>query len=69
MILCEYIDIQGRVLRVRGIGAALDHATYNTGDMQVVAACLLAMVILIVLVNRVFWDPLYQYAARFKMEL
>jgi NitT/TauT family transport system permease protein len=69
MILCEYIDVEGRILKVRGIGATLDQATYNTGDMQIVAASLLAMVILIVLVNRLIWDPLYQRAARFKMEL
>ncbi len=69
MILCEYIAVEGRVLKVRGIGATLDHATYVTGDMQIVAVSLLAMVVLIVSVNRLFWDPIYQYAARFKMVL
>jgi len=54
---------------VRGIGATLDRATYRSGDMQVVAASLASMVLLIIFVNRLFWDPLYQrVAARYKME-
>lgn len=68
MILCEYLEAGGRSYSVRGIGATLDRATYVTGDMQVVAASLASMVLLIVLVNRLFWDPLYQHAAdRYKM--
>lgn len=69
LILCEYIETGGRVFSVRGIGATLDRANYGSGDMQVVAASLLAMVLLIVAVNRFFWDPLYQRAAsRYKMD-
>jgi NitT/TauT family transport system permease protein len=69
MILCEYLEAGRRVHSVRGIGATLDRATYLSGDMQVVAACLMSMVLLIVLVNRFFWDPLYQrVATRYKME-
>ncbi len=38
--------------------------------MQVVAASLGSMVLLIILVNRLFWDPVYRYAAsRYKMEV
>ena len=69
LILCEYIETGGRVISVRGIGATLDRANYGSGDMQVVAASLMAMVLLIVLVNSFFWDPLYQRAAsRYKMD-
>lgn len=69
LILCEYIETGGRVISVRGIGATLDRANYGSGDMQVVAASLMAMVLLIVAVNRFFWDPLYQRAAsRYKMD-
>ncbi|MGH8631912.1 MAG: ABC transporter permease subunit, partial [Burkholderiales bacterium] len=56
MILCEYLEADGKVLSVRGIGATLARATYVSGDMQVVAASLASMVLLIVLVNRLFWD-------------
>jgi NitT/TauT family transport system permease protein len=63
MILCEYLEAAGKTYSVRGVGATLDRATYLTGDMQVVAASLGSMVLLIILVNRLFWDPLYRYAA------
>jgi len=69
MILCEYLEAGHEVYQVRGIGATLDRATYASGDLQMVSACLAAMVLLIVLVNRLFWDPLYQrVATRYKME-
>ena len=69
MILCEFIEAGRETHSVRGIGATLDRATYTTGDMQVVAASLASMVLLIVMVNRFVWEPLYQrLAARYKME-
>ena len=47
----------------------LDRATYVTGDHQVIALSLLSMVALVVVVNRVFWQPVYQrVVARYKME-
>jgi NitT/TauT family transport system permease protein len=69
IIFSEYIVAGGRRYEVKGIGAMLDRATYVTGDQQVIALSLLSMVALVVLVNRVFWDPVYQrVAARYKME-
>lgn len=69
IILSEYVIAGGKLYAVRGIGAILDHATYVTGDGQVVALSLAAMVTLIVLVNRLFWEPLYRgVAERYKME-
>jgi NitT/TauT family transport system permease protein len=70
MILCEYLEAGGRIMSVRGIGATLAHATYVTADMQVVAASLGSMVLLIILVNRLFWDPLYlRVATRYRMDV
>jgi NitT/TauT family transport system permease protein len=69
IIFSEYMVAGGRRYEVRGIGAMLDRATYVTGDRQVIALSLLSMVALVVLVNRVFWQPVYQrVAARYKME-
>jgi NitT/TauT family transport system permease protein len=69
IIFSEYIVAGGRRYEVQGIGAMLDRATYVTGDGQVIALSLLSMVALVVLVNRVFWQPVYQrVAARYKME-
>jgi NitT/TauT family transport system permease protein len=68
IIFSEYVVAAGRTYEVRGIGATLDRATYVTGDQQVVALSLLAMVALVLLVNRLFWDPLYErVAARYRM--
>ncbi len=69
IIFSEYVVAGGRLHSVRGIGATLDHATYVTGDLQVVTLSLASMVALVVLVNRLFWDPVYQHVAeRYKME-
>ena len=69
IILSEYVISGGTLYRVRGIGSTLDHATYVTGDAQVIVLSLAAMVTLIVVVNRVFWQPLYERVAeRYKME-
>jgi len=69
MILCEYIEAGKAVHSVRGIGATLDRATYHSGDMQIVAASLASMVLLIVAVNRFLWDPLYQrVASRYRLD-
>src|SRR5947208_16695141 len=57
IIFSEYVVAGGRRYEVRGIGATLDRATYITGDLQVVTLSLASMVALVVLVNRVFWDP------------
>lgn len=69
IIFSEYVVAGGRHYEVPGIGATLDRATYVTGDLQVVTLSLVSMVVLVVLVNRVFWDPLYQHVAeRYKLE-
>jgi NitT/TauT family transport system permease protein len=69
IIFAEYVVTGGKTYAVRGIGATLDRATYVTGDMQVVTLSLLTMVALVVFVNRVFWDPLYQHVSqRYKLE-
>ena len=69
IIFSEYVLAAGKLYSVPGIGATLDRATYVTGDKQVIVASLASMVLLVVLVNRLFWDPLYQHvAARYKMD-
>jgi NitT/TauT family transport system permease protein len=69
IVLAEYVTAGGQRHVVTGIGASLDRATYETGDAQVIALSLLAMVTLVVAVNRVFWAPLYrQVGARYKMD-
>ncbi len=69
IIFSEYVVAGGKTYSVRGIGATLDRATWVSGDSQVMVASLASMVLLVVLVNRLFWDPLYQHVAtRYKMD-
>jgi len=70
IIFSEYVVAGEKTYAVRGIGATLDRATWVSGDSQVMVASLAAMVLLVVLLNRLFWDPLYQHvAARYKMDV
>jgi len=69
MIFSEYVLASGKVYSVPGVGSILDRATYVTGDLQVIVLSLVSMVVLVVAVNRFFWDPLYaRAAARCKMD-
>jgi NitT/TauT family transport system permease protein len=69
IIFSEYVLASGTVYSVRGVGSILDHATYVSGDLQVIVLSLVSMVALVVAVNRLFWDPLYaRVAARCKMD-
>ncbi len=69
IIFSEYVVAGNELYSVPGIGATLDRATYVTNDLQVVTLSLVSMVALVILVNRLFWDPLYQHVAgRYKLE-
>jgi NitT/TauT family transport system permease protein len=69
IIFSEYVVAGGSLHAVRGIGATLDRAIYVTGDLQVVTLSLASMVALVVVVNRLFWDPVYHHVAeRYKLE-
>lgn len=69
IIFSEYVVAGGRLHAVRGIGATLDRATYVTGDLQVVTLSLVSMVALVILVNRLFWAPLYEHVAgRYRLD-
>ena len=68
LIVSEYLVFKGRTLEVFGIGALLDHATYGD-DKAMTVLTLFAMVLVVVLMNRLFWRPAYARAAdRFKVE-
>jgi NitT/TauT family transport system permease protein len=70
LIVSEYFKYAGKIHAVTGIGALLDRATYELGDMRLMVLSLLTMVIVIVGVNHFFWRRLYAFAAdRFRLEL
>ncbi|MHB9057644.1 MAG: ABC transporter permease subunit [Bacillota bacterium] len=69
LIIAEYVVYKGRTFTAFGIGALLDRATYSSGNLQMIWLSLISMVLIIITLNRVFWRPLYDLAARrFKIE-
>ncbi len=69
LIIAEYVVYKGHTFTAFGIGSLLDRATYSSGNLQMIWLSLISMVLVIVTLNRVFWRPLYDLAAkRFKIE-
>lgn len=67
-IVAEYQSFGGRIVFVRGIGALIAHATAE-GDYPLLLAATLAMVITVVVINRLVWRRLYLLAEeRYRME-
>jgi NitT/TauT family transport system permease protein len=67
-IVAEYFHFQGRILSVRGLGAAISRAT-DSGNLPVLLAATMVMSAIVVTVNRTLWQRLYRLAAtRFKLE-
>ena len=64
LVLSEYVIAEGRVYSVHGIGALLDQATYESGDLQLIVTSIAAMVLFILIVNRFVWQPAYDLAQR-----
>ena len=60
LIVSEYVVYDQKDYGVRGIGAFLDRATYNSGNEILIVASLLVMTLVVVTVNRFFWTPLYE---------
>lgn len=67
-IVAEYVQFGGETHATVGIGAVIAQATAH-GDFAVLLAATLAMVLTVVLINRLLWLPLYRLAeARYRME-
>ena len=67
-IVAEYFHFQGKILFVRGLGAAISRAT-DSGNLPVLLAATMVMSAIVVTVNRTLWQRLYRLAAtRFKLE-
>lgn len=67
-IVAEYQKFGGEILSVRGIGALIAQATAE-GDYSLLLASTLAMILTVVLVNRLLWRRLYRLAEeKYRME-
>ena len=64
LVLSEYVIAENRVYSVHGVGAILDQATYESGNLQLIVMSITAMVLFILIVNRFVWQPAYELAQR-----
>ena len=68
-MVAEYLVFKGEVLQVHGIGAPLNYSVYELGDHRSITLCVFAMVLWVILINLLFWRPLYRWTLdRFKAE-
>ena len=69
LILSEHVVYRGRVFEVLGVGALLNRATFGTGDRTLLFLSLAALVVTVVMFNRLVWDRLYRYVhMRYRLE-
>ncbi len=67
-IVAEYVTFAGETHSTVGIGSVIAHATAQ-GDFALLLAATLSMVMTVVVINRLLWQPLYRLAeARYRME-
>lgn len=67
-IVAEYVEFSDETLQVTGLGAIIAEATAQ-GDFALLLAATLAMVLAVVLINRLLWRPLYRLAEeKYRME-
>ncbi len=67
-IVAEYIQIGGQTLQVKGIGALIAEAT-QLGDYRLLLVATVSMILMVVLINRLFWRRLYRLAEeQYRME-
>ena len=67
-IVAEQVEFGGQTHATTGIGAVISQAT-GAGDYSLLLAGTLALVLAVVLINRLFWQRLYRLAEeRYRME-
>jgi len=67
-IIAEYVSFGGKTLHVTGIGSLIAEAT-NRADYAMLFASTLAMILTVVLINRLVWRRLYRLAEeKYRME-
>lgn len=64
----EAISVLGQNIRLPGVGSYLATAI-EAGDMQAIGYSVITMVLMILIVDQLFWRPLVVWSQKFKMEL
>jgi len=69
LILSEYVVYRGRTYEVIGVGALLNHATFQSGDRTLLLLSVTALVVTVVAFNRLVWRRAYEHVhARYRLE-
>lgn len=67
-VVAEYVQMRGQILEITGAGATIQHAA-AVGNYPLLLAATLALVVVVVLVNRTVWGRLYALASdRYRLE-
>jgi NitT/TauT family transport system permease protein len=64
----ETISVLGHNIRLPGVGSYMALAV-EAGDMKAIFYSIVTMILMIVLVDQLFWRPLVVWSQRFKMEM
>ncbi len=68
LTVSESITVYNHTIMLPGIGSYIAVAM-NTGDIPALIMAIITMIIVIVLVDQLFWRPIVVWAQKFKMEL
>lgn len=69
LILSEYFVYRRTTYKVFGLGAILDQATYQSNNGLMILLSLLAMILVVIALNRLVWRRLYDLATeRFRID-
>ena len=61
-IVAEYVHTGGKVLAATGLGAIISLATEQK-HLEILAASVMVMAMVVVVINRVFWEPVFRIAS------
>lgn len=70
LVVAEFSIFEGKTFSTKGIGFLIDYAAYIKGDTTLLGMCLIFLVAVIILLNKLIWQKLYDYAEeRFSIDI
>lgn len=64
LVVAEFSVFNHKIYKVNGIGYLIDYAAIVKGDTTLLTLCLVSLVIVIILLNKLIWQRLYDYAEK-----
>ncbi len=69
MVLSEYVTFKNQTLSVLGIGALMNKAAYDIGNVSLLVLIIIVMVCVVVGLNRFLWRRLYRLTfSKYRMD-